>query len=352
MDAQIQTIIPQDLPGGPEATLWEEEEPQLNGVSIIIPIFNEAENIPELAEALTRSLNELGMPWEVIYIDDGSTDGSYALLDAEFRRDPERVRVLRFRRNYGQTAAIAAGFDAARFDVVTPMDADLQNDPADIGPLIEKLCEDYDVVSGWRHPRHDALITRRLPSHLANMLISWFTGVRLHDYGCTLKAYRHEVVANMHLYGELHRFLPALASWSGARVAEVTVHHHPRKRGKSKYGLDRTMRVILDLITVKFLLTYSTKPMQIFGRWGFLCALLGFISGLITAAEKVFPPYLSVNHNGWLFLAIFFLLGGLQLIGLGLLGEITVRTYYESQHKPIYTLRNQLSPKQPKTPKP
>lgn len=305
-------------------------------LSVVIPVLNEMESLGELQRELAVVLDRLGAPYEVIYIDDGSTDGSWATLSRLHAESPATVRALRLRRNFGQTAAMAAGFDAARGDVLITLDADLQNDPADISRLLEKMDEGYDVVSGWRADRQDDFLSRTLPSRVANGLISRLTGVHLHDYGCTLKVYRREVIAQMRLYGEMHRFLPALASWAGARVAEVKVNHRPRRYGTSKYGINRTVRVILDLITVKFLLSYSTKPMQVFGKLGFYCMGFGMFSGAITLFQKLLPPHLSINHNGWFFLAIFFLLGGMQMICMGLLGEINVRTYYESLGKPVY----------------
>jgi glycosyltransferase involved in cell wall biosynthesis len=262
-------------------------------------------------------------------------------MRALYEEDRAHVKAIRLRRNFGQTAAMAAGFDASKGDLIVPMDADLQNDPADIARLVARIDEGYDVVSGWRANRQDKFISRRIPSILANGLISMITRVPLHDYGCTLKAYHRDVVKLMNLYGEQHRFLPALASWAGARVTELQVNHRARKFGRSKYGIGRTIRVVLDLITIRFLLSYSTKPMQIFGWWGFVSMGMGFLAGLVTAAEKILYNQ-SVNRNGWMFVCIFFTLGGLQLIGMGLLGEISVRTYYESQHKPVYTVREKL----------
>ena len=310
-------------------------------VSIVVPVYNEAESLEQLYQEIAQAFERLpDAQFEVIFVDDGSQDASYAVACRLHEQDPEHVRAISLRRNFGQTAAMAAGFEAVRGQIVIPMDGDLQNDPADIPALLEKLAEGYDVVSGWRKLRKDALINRRLPSVLANWLISRITGVHLHDYGCTLKAYRVEVTHHMNPYGEQHRFLPALASWAGARVTEIPVHHRPRRFGKTKYGIGRTTRVLLDLITVKFLLSYSTKPMQVFGKFGFLSLLIGFFAGLISAALKVFPPYLDVTDNPWMYISTLFLLGGLQLIVLGLLGEINVRTYYESQHKPIYAIRD------------
>ena len=314
-------------------------------MSVIVPVYNERDSLRELYRELSATLGALTIAsYEIILVDDGSTDTSADICRELHHADPDHVRVIILRRNFGQTAAMAAGFDAATGDIVIPMDADLQNDPADIGRLIEKLDEGYDVVSGWRAQRQDRLMSRRLPSVLANRLISWMTGVHLHDYGCTLKAYRREIIEHMNLYGDLHRFLPALASWAGARVVELPVNHRPRKFGTSKYGIGRTLRVILDLVTVKFLLSYSTKPMQVFGKWGLLSLAVSFGAAGITVAEKLFMN-LSVNRNGWALVSLFFALGGLQLIGMGLLGELSVRTYYESQRKTIYTVREKLGGK-------
>jgi glycosyltransferase involved in cell wall biosynthesis len=309
-------------------------------VSIVIPVHNEEASLEQLYGEITQALQKLPqIQYEVVFVDDGSTDASYAVTCRLFEADPEHVRVISLRRNFGQTAAMAAGFEAARGEVIIPMDGDLQNDPADIPELLRVLEEGYDVVSGWRRVRKDPFLSRRLPSQLANWLISWITQVHLHDYGCTLKAYRADLVRHMKPYGEQHRFLPALASWTGARVTEIPVNHRPRQYGRTKYGIGRTIRVLLDLITVKFLLSYSTNPMQVFGKWGFLAFLIGAGSGVTTAVLKILPPHQDVTDNPWIYIASFFLLGGLQLIALGLLGEINVRTYYESQSKPIYTIR-------------
>ena len=311
-------------------------------LSIVVPVFNEEDSLRALHREISDAMGDLDrFSYEIVFVDDGSSDGSFEVMRALHEEDPAHVKAIRLRRNFGQTAALAAGFDAAQGDIIIPMDADLQNDPQDIPRLTEKIDEGYDVVSGWRANRQDKFISRRIPSILANGLISMITGVHLHDYGCTLKAYHCDVVKHMNLYGEQHRFLPALASWAGARVTEIPVNHRARKFGRSNYGIGRTLRVILDLITVKFLLSYSTKPMQVFGRWGLISILLGVGAGLITAVDKLFGN-LSVNRNGWTFICFFFLLGGLQLIGLGLLGEISVRTYYESQRKAVYTVRERL----------
>ncbi|HEO70925.1 MAG TPA: glycosyltransferase [Candidatus Hydrogenedentes bacterium] len=308
-------------------------------LSIVVPVYNEAESLPILCDEIAVAM--AGRRYEIIFVDDGSTDASFSVCCERYEADPEHMRVVRLRRNFGQTAALAAGFDAAHGDVIITMDADLQNDPSDLPRLLERLDAGADLVSGWRANRRDAFFSRRLPSLAANALISWITGVPLHDYGCTLKAYRRAIVSQMNLYGELHRFLPALATWAGADVAELEVNHRRRRYGTSKYGLGRILRVLLDLITVKFLLSYSTKPMQVFGAWGFVSILLGFAAGVLTALLKIFADR-DVTGNPWMYFCIFFTLGGLQLVGLGLLGEINVRTYYETQHKPIYTVRDRL----------
>ena len=310
-------------------------------LSIVVPIYNEEENVRALHESVVAGLSGSGLDYELILVDDGSTDGSYALLK-EIAGMDKRVKVIRFRRNFGQTAAMAAGFDAAGGKVIVPMDGDLQNDPSDIPRLMEKIHEGYDVVSGWRKERRDAFINRKLPSIIANSLISRMTGVRLHDYGCTLKAYRREVLEGVNLYGEMHRFVPALASQVGAKVAEIPVKHHERLHGRSKYGISRTMRVILDLITVKFLLGYSTKPIQLFGKWGVYTLFASILSGAATLYMKIFEG-MSMNRNPLLILTAFLLFTGVQFIVLGLLGELNARTYYEAQGKPIYVVKEKLN---------
>jgi glycosyltransferase involved in cell wall biosynthesis len=307
----------------------------------VVPIYNEEDNIAELYRAITSALDGTDTDYEIIMVDDGSSDSSFSVLKTVAAQD-QRVKVIRFRRNFGQTAAMSAGFDAAAGGIIIPMDGDLQNDPADIPRLIDKLHEGYDVVSGWRSDRKDTFVTRKIPSMLANALISWFTGVHLHDYGCTLKAYRREVLDGINLYGEMHRFVPALASQVGAKVAELPVNHRPRLHGTSKYGISRTLRVILDLMTVKFLLAYSTKPIQLFGRWGVYTLMAGLCSGSMTIYMKVFE-HLSMNRNPLLILTAFLLFMGIQFIVLGLLGELNARTYYEAQGKPIYVVRDRIN---------
>jgi len=309
--------------------------------SIVVPIFNEQDNIQELYLAITNALDSIDTDYEIIMVDDGSTDGSYGALQRIAAQD-NRLKVIRFRRNFGQTAAMSAGFDAASGNIIIPMDGDLQNDPTDIPRLIAKLHEGYDVVSGWRKSRKDTIITRKIPSMLANALISFFTGVHLHDYGCTLKAYRREVLDGINLYGEMHRFVPALASQVGAKVAELPVNHYPRLHGTSKYGISRTLRVILDLMTVKFLLSYSTKPIQLFGKWGVYTLMAGLCSAAMTIYMKVFE-HLSMNRNPLLILTGFLLFMGVQFIVMGLLGELNARTYFESQGKPIYVVKDRIN---------
>ena len=308
--------------------------------SIIVPVYNEVQNIEPLYAAIKPVIEKIDRSCEVIFIDDGSKDGTYDALRKIHENDPV-CRIIRFRRNFGQTAAMAAGFTHARGDVIITLDGDLQNDPTDIPMLLDKVAEGYDVVSGWRVNRKDKFITRRVPSICANWLISKITGVNLHDYGCTLKAYRREVAQNVGLYGEMHRFIPAIASWMGVNVAEVPVKHHARQHGRSKYGLSRTMRVVLDLITVKFLLSYATRPLQVFGSIGFISASLGFALGLYLTFCKLLLGY-QLSSRPMLFLSILLILVGIQLITMGLLGEMLVRIYHEGQNKPVYAIREIL----------
>ncbi|BCG48633.1 Glycosyl transferase, family 2 [Citrifermentans bremense] len=310
-------------------------------LSIVVPIYNEEDNIPILHERVTEALGDTNLEYELILVDDGSSDNSYSGLKRLAAKD-DRVRVIRLRRNFGQTAAMAAGFDSASGRVVIPMDGDLQNDPLDIPLLLARIDEGYDVVSGWRKDRKDTFVNRKLPSMLANGMISRMTGVHLHDYGCTLKAYRRDVLDDVNLYGEMHRFVPALAHQVGARVTEMPVRHHERLHGKSKYGISRTMKVILDLMTVKFLLSYSTKPIQLFGRWGIYTLAAGCLSGAATVYMKFFEG-MSMNRNPLLILTAFLLFMGVQFIVLGLLAELSARTYYEAQGKPIYNIKDKLN---------
>jgi glycosyltransferase involved in cell wall biosynthesis len=311
-------------------------------ISILLPVYNEADNLERLHEKIKDTIS--GLSFEVIYVDDGSSDGSLEILRG-FAANDRRVRVISLQRNYGQTAAMAAGIDASRGDVLIPMDADLQNDPADIERLLAKLDEGYDVVSGWRTNRQDTFLTRVLPSRIANRLISIIGGVRLHDYGCTLKAYRREVLRDIHLYGEMHRFIPIYASWSGGRVTEIPVSHHPRAAGKSKYGLSRTAKVIFDLITIKFLASYLTKPLYVFGCTGMLVFALSFISGLIAVLMKFvgWPHHADFIQTPLPVLAMVLLVLGIQLFLLGLIAELLVRTYHESQGKPIYQVKMKIN---------
>jgi glycosyltransferase involved in cell wall biosynthesis len=309
-------------------------------ISIIIPLLNEAEGLHALYDRLRQFMDDSSLCCELILIDDGSTDDTFTVL-SRLQAQDDRLHVIRFRRNFGQTAAFVAGFDYARGDVIVTMDGDLQNDPADIPILLDKLNEGYDIVSGWRVDRQDKFITRRMPSVAANWLISKVTGVKLHDYGCSLKAYRREVVKGTKLYGELHRFIPALASWMGVKVAEVPVSHAPRQYGRSKYGLGRTIRVLLDLLTVKFLLDYATRPIQIFGLMGFVSLVMGMGIGTYLTVLRLFWR-VPLADRPILLLAILLVVIGVQLIIMGLLGELVVRTYHETQNKPIYYVREIL----------
>lgn len=308
-------------------------------LSVVVPLLDEEDNLPSLYEQITRSLAGR-YEYELIFIDDGSTDRSFEVLKGFHASDP-RVQVIRFRRNFGQTAALSAGFAYSRGEVVVALDADLQNDPADIPMLVSKLDEGYDVVSGWRKKRHDNALKRLLPSKMANWLISTSTGVRLHDYGCTLKAYRREVIAQMRLYGEMHRFIPALASWSGAKIAECVVNHRPRTAGKAKYGLARTFKVVLDLMTVKFLGSFSTKPIYVFGGLGLFTTLLAILFAGIVVFQKL-SKGTDMSGNPLLLLAAVLVITTVQFILMGLLAELLVRTYHESQNRPTYVIREVL----------
>jgi glycosyltransferase involved in cell wall biosynthesis len=309
-------------------------------LSLIVPVYNEEENLPLLYDAIRAALEPLARPWEVIFVDDGSRDQSISVLTGLFRRDPLHVRVIEFRRNFGQTAAIAAGLDHARGEVVILLDADLQNDPADIPMMLAKLDEGYDLVSGWRRKRKDNALTRNLPSHMANWLISRVTGVHLHDYGCTLKAYRRDVLEGFHLYGEMHRFIPVFAHSVGAHITEVEVNHHPRKFGKAKYGLERTLKVVLDLFTVKFLLDYSSKPIYLFGGTGMALMFLGLADLLYLFIRRFWG--VPAATSPLLLVGIMFAIMGFQSILMGLIAELLVRTYHESQSKTTYRIRNML----------
>ncbi len=308
-------------------------------LSIIIPVYNEEENIPILHESISNVLRQQEISYEVIYVDDGSSDGSFIQLSHLAQRDAH-TKVVRLRRNFGQTAAISAGVDHSRGEILVFMDGDLQNDPADIPHLLEKIDEGYDVVSGWRKNRHDAAFSRKLPSFLANRLISKVTGVHLHDYGCTLKAYRRENFQHIRLYGEMHRFIPAYAALAGAAVTEIEVTHHPRRYGVSKYGISRTVRVILDLITLKFLGSFGTKPLYAFGIPGLVSLILGTLLGGLLVVRKILPPKTRIHRNPLLSISIYFLGMGMQSIMLGLLAELLMRTYHESQDKTTYVVRS------------
>jgi glycosyltransferase involved in cell wall biosynthesis len=306
----------------------------------VVPFLNEEDSLRLLYQEISETLIKLPQHrYEIILVDDGSTDGSFEVACELREKDPSHAVVVQLRRNFGQTAALAAGFDIATGCTIITLDADLQNDPSDIPRLLAAMDEGFDVVSGWRSSRTGSLLSRRLPSRLANRVIAWLTEVDLHDFGCTLKAYDSGVIDNLNLYGEMHRFIPALATWAGASVTEVEVNDRERRFGASHYRLNRTLRVILDLITVKFLVSYSTRPMQVFGRWGLYAIGLGLAAGTLTAVLKILPPHQDITGNPWIYLCIFLLLSGLQLVGLGLLGEISARTYYESQQKSIYTVR-------------
>jgi glycosyltransferase involved in cell wall biosynthesis len=309
-------------------------------ISIFLPVYDEEPNLRLLHEKLDEALRKLGRTAEIIYVDDGSRDRSLDIL-RELAEKDSRVRVVALRRNYGQTAAMAAGIDAARGRVLIPMDADLQNDPADIARLLDKLDEGYDVVSGWRKNRQDKLVTRKIPSMLANRLISWIGGVPLHDYGCSLKAYRRESLEDVRLYGEMHRFIPIYASWAGARVTEIPVEHHARTMGKSKYGLSRTVKVIFDLMTIKFMASYQTKPIYIFGTFGFLSFFVSF-AATVWALVLKFTGKATLIQTPLPIIAVVMFAVGIQFLLMGLLAEMLVRTYHESQAKRIYAVREKI----------
>jgi len=311
-------------------------------LSVVIPVYNEEENIRLLHNSIREALIDLDKPWEVVYIDDGSSDDSLSILESIAAENPETTTVIAFRRNFGQTAAIAAGIDFAHGEIIVLMDADMQNDPADIPLLLHKIDEGYDVVSGWRRNRQDAFISRTFPSRIANWLISFVTGVHLHDYGCTLKAYKREVITDFKLYGEMHRFIPAYAHSVGAKITEVPVTHHPRKYGKTKYGINRTFKVILDLFTVKFLLSYANKPIYLFGGVGVLMmAASVFMLGFLFIRKLLFQT--SVVQSSFFLIGIMLMILGVQSILMGLIAELLARTYHESQHKPTYTIRRVIN---------
>ena len=311
-------------------------------LSLVIPVYNEEESLLPLFDEIHNALDSLPHAWEVVLVDDGSSDKSLSVLKTLAEKDPEHIRVVVFRRNFGQTAAMAAGIDHAKGEIIVLLDADLQNDPADIPMMLEKLDEGYDVVSGWRHKRKDNFITRTLPSNMANALISRVTGVKLHDYGCTLKAYRREVITGFRLYGEMHRFIPVFAHSVGAKIVEMRVNHHPRQFGEAKYGLERTFKVLLDLFTVKFLLSYSSKPIYLFGGTGIGIITLSAVLLIYLFIRRVFFSISVFGSPLFQLSAMFFILG-FQSILMGLMAELQVRTYHESQQKPTYTVKETLN---------
>ncbi len=307
--------------------------------SIVVPLYNEEDNVRPLYEGIVRAMRDVSDRYEIVFVDDGSRDRTFSIL-SEISDVDSRVIVVRLRKNFGQTAGLKAGFDFARGDVIISMDGDLQHDPAEIPAFVAKLNEGYDIVSGWRLQRRDAWLTRQLPSRTANWLMAKLCGLDLHDFGTTFKAYRREVIKDLQLYGELHRFIPALASWSGANIAEIPIKNLSRKSGQSNYGLSRTLTVFLDLICIKFLLDYSTRPLQFFGRWGLLSTGAGAFAALFLLFRK-FVSHVDVmtEHGPMLFAAVLLIVCGIQLISFGLMGEMLSRTYYESQRKPIYSVR-------------
>jgi glycosyltransferase involved in cell wall biosynthesis len=307
-------------------------------LSLIVPVYNEEKNLPLLYDEVIAALKPVKKDWELILVDDGSRDNSLVELRKLAQKDKKHIRVVQFRRNFGQTAAIVAGIDFASGEIIVLLDADLQNDPADIPMLLAKLDEGYDLVSGWRRERKDNTITRTIPSNAANWLISQVTGVRLHDYGCTLKAYRRDALAGFRLYGEMHRFIPVFAHSVGARITELPVHHHARQFGKSKVGLERTIKVLLDLFTVKFLLTYSNKPIYLFGGAGISLSLLGMLVLLYLFIRRTFW-HVPASTSPLLLIGVMFVIMGFQSILMGLIAELLARTYHESQSKPTYTVR-------------
>jgi glycosyltransferase involved in cell wall biosynthesis len=313
-------------------------------LSVVIPIYNEEENINLLYEELKGVLKTIDHDHEIIFVDDGSSDTSLVLLE-KLQEQDDAVVVVSFRRNFGQTAAMSAGFDYASGDVIVTMDGDMQNDPHDIPKFLNKMDEGYDLVSGWRYKRQDPFLNRRLPSMIANKIISVVTGVHLHDYGCTLKTFRKEITEGIQLYGEMHRFIPAIASGVGGEIAEVKANHRPRRFGTSKYGISRTLRVVLDLMTVKFLLSYATRPIQVFGMLGIISGGIGFILALVMTIQRQFFG-ISLADRPLLLLAVLLIFMGMQFISMGLLGELQARTYHESQNKPIYVVRKVLTSQQ------
>jgi len=306
-------------------------------LSVVVPLYNEAENLSEIYNEITASCQSLNLPYEMVFVDDGSTDSSFRVLKELEAGDP-RLKIIRLRKNFGQTAALSAGFDYARGEIIITLDADLQNDPGDFPLLFRKIEEGYDIVSGWRLKRKDKFISRRMPSAAANWIISRITKVKLHDYGCTLKAFRKDIVKNIKLYGEMHRFIPAIASTMGVTIAEVRVNHRPRIHGKSKYNISKSIRVFLDLLTVKFLLTYSTRPLQAFGLLGLVTGGIGGILALVLSYQRLVLK-VGLSNRPLLLLAILLIVIGFQFITMGLLGEIMVRAYHETAEKHIYVIR-------------
>jgi glycosyltransferase involved in cell wall biosynthesis len=313
---------------------------RLRRLSIVIPIFNEEENITPLYRKLKTVLKGMRARYEVIFVDDGSDDASNEVLQ-RLAKDDKGLKAIQFRKNFGQTAAIAAGVEHAQGEIIVTMDGDGQNDPQDIPRLLERLEQGYDVASGWRRNRKDPLLRKRYPSAMANKLISWLTGVKLHDYGCTLKAYRKDILKDVRLYGEMHRFIPAYASWVGARITEMEVAHHPRRHGRSKYGLSRTTSIILDLMTFLFLQRYSTKPIRLFGGVGSLLFCLGVLTGLFVLYRRII--WGGVWISPMILISFLFITMGVMFILLGLIAEIIIRTYHESQKKPIYAIKSTMN---------
>jgi len=310
--------------------------------SVVVPFYNEQESVAQLYVKIIEVMDALGEPYEIVFVDDGSKDGTFRLM-SEIARDDDRVVVVQLRRNFGQTAALKAGFDHSKGEIIISMDGDLQHDPAEIPRFIQKIQEGYDIVSGWRVERTDHWLTRQLPSHVANRIMAKLSRVDLHDFGTTFKAYRREILSEINLYGELHRFIPALASWAGASIAEVPITNIPRKSGKSNYGISRTIRVLLDLISVKFLLDYSTRPLQLFGLPGLGCLLIGGSIGLWLVIAKLATNMDVISRHGpLLMMSAVMVLGGIGFIAIGLIGELVARTYYESQNKAVYTVRRFL----------
>lgn len=308
--------------------------------SLVVPMYNEEANVPELIADINKFISSHGRKWEIIFVDDGSRDGTWEALCRAREQMSCAVRCLRLARNYGQTVALRAGIDAAQGRVIVTMDGDLQNDPSDIPKLLKEIDEGADVVSGWRRKRMDRFLTRKLPSWLGNWFISLITGVKLHDFGCTLKAYRSDIIKNIPLYGEMHRLIPALADWMGAEIVEVEVGHRKREAGESKYSMTRVFAVIIDIITLRFFYAYSSRPTHVFGMWGIVSMLLSLVSMGVVVYMK-YAIHFNMTGNPFLIISIMLMIVGVQLIALGLLGEVNVRTYYESLHKPPYRIKDE-----------